>query len=65
MCPRLGEATSAGPMPASSARGGDGTICFRLLALGARMRWYRTRLRRGGGTGAASFSINSKGDSTK
>ena len=33
--------------------------------VGGQDAWYRTRLRRGGGTRAASFSINSKGDSTK
>ena len=43
----------------------SGTMWWRSLALGARTPWYRMRLRRGGGTRAASFSINSNGDRTR
>ena len=49
---------------ASTCSFGPGTICDRSAAFAASTPWYRTRLRRGGGTSAASFSSSSSGAST-
>ena len=53
-----------GAANASTCSFGPGTICDRSAAFAASTPWYRTRLRRGGGTSAASFSSSSSGAST-
>ena len=60
-----GVTSAPGSRLISSATAGDGTICWRTLALGARTPWYRIKLSRGGGTSAANFSSSSNGDSSR